>query len=76
MTAPVCFDAADAVEIVELLRFVADVSETDPVSIDAALERFVGNGYEATDLRSDARRLADSLAQAMGFADGSLESAR
>jgi hypothetical protein len=28
------------------------------------------------DLRSDARRLADSLAQAMGFADGSLESAR
>jgi len=68
--------ADDAIEIVELLSFVADVCESDPSSIDIALGRFLGVfGYEAADLRSDATRLADRLARSLGFADSSMEEA-
>ena len=72
MTAPVTLDA---LEIVELLGFVADVAGADPVSIGTALRRCLGAGYDATDLQADATRLADGLARAMGFADASLEPA-
>jgi hypothetical protein len=67
--------ADDALELVELLSFVADLCESDTGSVDLALVHFVGTGYDAGDLRADVVRLADHLARVMGFADASMEPA-
>lgn len=77
MTTPtVSLRADDAVEVVELLTFVADVSASGASSIDCALGYFLGaGGYGSSDLRGDLVRLADLLANALGFADSQMESA-
>lgn len=54
---PVCIEPEDAVELVELLEFLDQWFATDP-SLAAALDRFVGGGYEAEELRADLRRFA------------------
>jgi hypothetical protein len=75
MTAPIPIDAGDAMELAELLGFVADLCASAPGPMNRALEGFVGPGYDALDLRQDAIRLARRLPFAVAFDDSSLESA-
>jgi hypothetical protein len=66
--------ADDATELVELLTFVADLCASDASSVDQALGHFLGaGGYGSSDLRGDVIRLADLLANALGFADSQME---
>ena len=75
MTGPITLDAGDAIELVELLGFVADLCASAPGPVDRALERFVGPGYAALDLRQDVISLAGRLPFTVGFDDPSLEPA-
>lgn len=52
---PVCIEAGDAVELVELLGFLDHCFASDP-RLASALDRFVGGGYEAKQLRADLLR--------------------
>ena len=54
---PVCIEPEDAVELVELLEFLGSWFARDS-SLAAALDRFVGGGYEAEELRADLLRFA------------------
>ncbi len=54
---PVCIEPEDAVELVEILEFLDHWFASDP-SLAAALDRFVGGGYEAEELRADLLRFA------------------
>lgn len=72
---PLRFSDYDALETVELLSFVAELCQADAAAIDTAICRYLGDGYYARDLRVDAMELADRLAQALGFADATLEKA-
>lgn len=77
MTIPtISLQADDATEVVELLTFVADVCASDASSIDRVLGHFLGvGGYGSSDLRTDVVRLADLLANALGYADSQMEKA-
>jgi hypothetical protein len=77
MTAPVPIpiDAGDAIELVELLGFVADLCASAPGPMNRALEGFVGPGYDALDLAQDAIRLAGRLPFTVAFDDPSPEPA-
>lgn len=61
MTGPVPLDAGDAIELVELLGFMADLCASAPGAMNRALAGFVGPGYDAVDLAQDAIRLAGRL---------------
>jgi hypothetical protein len=76
MSAPVSFVADDAVELVELLSVVAELCESFPLYVNDMLGSLLGAGYDAFDLRTDVARLADALAQSMGFADASMKADR
>ena len=54
---PVRSEPEDAVELVELLEFLDHWVASDP-RLAAALDRFVGGGYDAEELRADLRRFA------------------
>lgn len=54
---PVCIEPEDAIGLVELLEFLDHWFASDP-SLAAALDRFVGGGYEAEELRADLLRFA------------------
>jgi len=54
---PVCIEPEDAVELVELLEFLDHWFASDP-SLAGALDRFVGGGYEAEELRAALLRFA------------------
>jgi hypothetical protein len=72
MNVTVC--TGEALEIIELLGFVADLCCDQDETLDKALYRFVGSSaYAARELRGDATSLADRLARALGFADSTLE---
>lgn len=57
---PICLSAEDAVELAELLEFLADWIEHNTARADRALIPFVswGSGYDAADLRADLARFA------------------
>ena len=56
---PVCLDAADAVELGELLEFLADWLVGGGELLAASLGRFVGIGaYDVDELRADLARFA------------------
>jgi len=57
----------DALELVELLGFVADVCRVEHDIMSAALARFVGVGYDARRLAHDATRLARVVAATIGL---------
>ncbi len=59
----------EALELVELLCFVADLCEAHHDVVSVALSHFVGTGYDAGDLADDAARLGGALARAVGCAD-------
>jgi hypothetical protein len=64
---PVCFDAGDAVELGELLEFLAGWLDRESDSLAGSLTGFVGNaGYDIEDLRTDLSRFAFLL----GVGDG------
>ena len=75
MTGPIALDVGDAIELVELLGFVADLCASAPGPMNRALARFVGPGYDALDLRQDAIRLARRLPFTVAFDDPSTEPA-
>jgi len=75
MNIPIPIDVGDAIELVELLSFVADLCASAPGPMDRALERFVGPGYAALDLRQDAINLAGRLPFTLAFDDPSMEPA-
>ena len=52
---PVCIEPEDAVEVVELLEFLDQWSAKD-ASLASALDRFVGGGFDAEELRADLLR--------------------
>lgn len=54
---PVCIEPEEAVELVELLEFLDHWFASD-ASLAAGLDRFVGGGYGAEELRGDLRRFA------------------
>jgi len=57
--ATVGLDAADAVELGELLRFVGDWLGGDPDRLGPSLHQFVGSGgYDLARLRADLDRFA------------------
>ncbi len=66
---PVCIEPDDAVELSELLVFLDHWIASD-ASVAQALDRFVGGGYEAEELRADlarfARLVGDSETPAVG----------
>lgn len=56
---PVCLDAGDAVELGELLEFLAGWLAREGDHLAGAFSRFVGNaGYDIEDLRTDLSRFA------------------
>jgi len=58
-------DPVDAVELVEMLGFIAEWCAERSEEVSDSLERFVGvGGYDADDLAADARRLALSIEEA------------
>ena len=66
---PVCLDAADAVELGELLEFLGGWLVSDGDRIGASLGRFVGTaGYGISELQADVSRFAFLL----GGTDGEL----
>lgn len=54
---PVCIEPEDAVELGELLEFLEHWFASD-ASLASALDRFVGGGYGAEELRADLLRFA------------------
>lgn len=54
---PVCLEPDDAVELGELLEFLDHWIASD-ASLAKALDRFVGGGYDAEELRADLARFA------------------
>ncbi len=54
---PVFLEAEDAVELGELLDFLGNWLANDD-SVGAALDRFVGGGYDVEELRGDLERFA------------------
>jgi len=54
---PVCIEPEDALELGELLEFLDHWIASD-VSLSGALDRFVGGGYDAVELRADLARFA------------------
>ena len=59
--APVCLEASDAVEIAELLDFLADVCGEARPEMSAILHAFVGRRYDAHELAADCRRLCQAI---------------
>ena len=60
--------------LIELLVFVADLCADQHEALNKAIYRFTASSsYAAGELNSDATDIADLLAQALGFADASLE---
>lgn len=56
---PVCLDAADAVELGELLEFLGRWLVSDGDRLGASFGRFVGTaGYGISELRADVSRFA------------------
>lgn len=56
---PVSLAAEDAVELAELLEFLANWIGEDRTQLDRSLIRFVGcPGYDAAELQADLRRFA------------------
>jgi hypothetical protein len=50
-------DTSDAVELAEILQFLADWFATDPNQLEASLTRFVGHpAHGANQLRADLHR--------------------
>jgi len=50
-------DTGDAIELAEMLQFLADWLAADPDRLDASLTRFVGHpAYGASQLRADLHR--------------------
>jgi len=76
MTAPGTLAGDDGVELVELLGVVAELCDMFPMHVADMLGSVLGSGYNAFELRTDARRLADKLAVSMGFADASMGAER
>jgi hypothetical protein len=73
-TPSLCIGADDAMELVELLTFIADICESSQDSIDCALGHFLGvGGYGTRELRGDVVRLADVVAKALGFTDSQMD---
>ncbi|HUI04989.1 MAG TPA: hypothetical protein VLZ77_15725 [Acidimicrobiales bacterium] len=70
---PVEVAAVDAVEILEALDFIAGLCAAEPDPLDDALDRFVGLGYDAPQLRLEIRALAVRLAECMRFNDATDE---
>ncbi|MGO9334143.1 MAG: hypothetical protein ACLQCU_08850 [Acidimicrobiales bacterium] len=70
---PVEVAAVDAVEILEALDFIAGLCAAEPGPLDDALDRFVGLGYDAPQLRREIRALAVRLAECMRFDDAMSE---
>ena len=62
--------------MIELLGFITDLCNNQPGLLTEALSRFTGVRYPAVDLRDDVIACADYLAQALGFADATMEPAR
>lgn len=62
-------------DAVELLRFVADLCACQPEELTVALCNFNATYYPAKQLRAEVIEAADRLAQALGFADSTLEPA-
>lgn len=58
----------DALELVELLAFIAELCRAQGSTVSVALSHFVG-GYEAGELAADAARLAEVVARALGCPD-------
>jgi hypothetical protein len=63
----------DLLAAVELLRFVADLCAGAPEELNVALCRFTHTYYPAHHLAAEVHEIGDRLAQALGFADLSLE---
>jgi hypothetical protein len=61
-TPEVCLDAADAVELAELLGFIGQWLDEDPERSAGWLARFAGGGYPLEALRADLDRFAFLLA--------------
>lgn len=66
----------DLLGVVELLNFVADLCANQPEELNVALCRFTATYYPAQRLREEILETADRLAQALGFANASLEFTR
>jgi hypothetical protein len=66
-------DEEDLLRAVELLRFVADLCRAEPEELNVALCRFTNTYYPAHHLLDEVVEVGDGLAQALGFADLSLE---
>ncbi len=59
----------EALELVELLCFVAELCAAQHRVVSDALSHFVGVDYDATQLGDDAARLAGVVARALGCAE-------
>jgi hypothetical protein len=74
VTVTISLRVDDAKETIELLTFVSDVCASDASCVDRALCKFLGgDGYGSADLSADALRLADLIANALGFTDSQME---
>lgn len=55
----ISLDAADAMELVQMLTFVGDwLDSSDKPVLDASLQRFAYAAYDIADLRTDLARFA------------------
>lgn len=69
----ISLDAADAIELAELLQLIDDWLQSDPGNLTASLTRFTGSpAYGPAELRSDVARFRFLL----GITDGEGSSAR
>jgi hypothetical protein len=66
----------EIVGVIELLGFITELCNTQHDTLTEALSRFTGVCYRATELRDDVIACADYLAQALGFADATMDTVR
>ncbi len=59
--APVCIDALDAVELMELLEFIIEICAHRSGSLCTILCASSGAGYDADEIAQDCRRLRDAI---------------
>ncbi len=59
--APVCIDALDAVELMELLEFIIEICAHRSGTLCTILCASSGSGYDADEIAQDCRRLRDAI---------------
>lgn len=67
MSAPITLAVDDVIELVEALTFLASLCALEVQPIDQALSNQVGPGYDARQLFDDLVRMAEPLAEHLGF---------